>query len=184
MAATKAKHFGLYFCIIREHLEVLQQKVKKFVEQGKALLPYKIQGVTKDGDPIWLHGMYNLIEYGSHPAILGHVLDATQEKRMEAILWNSGQELRILSWKLLTAQEMERKRIPSDLHDGIGQHLNGIRFTLENFLKESGKMVGLDFDSLKRVILLTNETIAEVRTIAMDLRPSLLDDLGIVSTLS
>jgi signal transduction histidine kinase len=128
--------------------------------------------------------MYTLIDYASQPAILGHVLDATQEKRMEAMLWNTERELRVLSWKLLTAQETERKRIASELHDGIGQHLNGIRFTLENFIEGMGKAVDLDMSQLMRVISLTNETIDEVRIIAMALRPSLLDDLGIASTLS
>jgi len=94
------------------------------------------------------------------------------------------QELRDLYWKLLAAQEADRKRIASELHDSVGQSLNGLRFILENLVEDLGKIPDFDLSPLTKALSITHETIHELRRIAMALRPSLLDDLGIAATLS
>ena len=58
--------------------------------------------------------------------------DNTERKRAEEMLRKSASELRLLSSRILEAQESERKRVARELHDGIGQALTGIKFALEN----------------------------------------------------
>ncbi|MEJ2223073.1 MAG: sensor histidine kinase [Desulfobacterales bacterium] len=92
--------------------------------------------------------------------------------------------MRVLSNQLLSAEEKERKRIARELHDGIGQALSAIKFSVENTMLELRSAAHpIDLGSLEAVIPLTQKTIEEVRRIVKDLRPSILDDLGILATI-
>jgi signal transduction histidine kinase len=97
---------------------------------------------------------------------------------LEEELKDSEMRLRHLSSQLLAVQENERKRIAVELHDSIGQMLTAIKFKIESILQEKNKR-----KSLEALIPLVRETIDEARRIQMDLRPSTLDDLGVLATL-
>jgi signal transduction histidine kinase len=100
-------------------------------------------------------------------------------------LRRSEEELRLLSSQLLTAQENERGRIARELHDGLGQSLSAIKFKLEEVHSAVGKGIGeADVKSLGPIISLIQNAVEEVRRITMDLRPSTLDDLGILATIT
>ncbi len=89
-----------------------------------------------------------------------------------------------LSSKLINAQEEERKRIAGDLHDGIGQTLSAVKFMVENVLDQMrGKMASTELSQLETLIPMLQKATEEVRTIVMNLRPSILDDLGILATI-
>jgi PAS domain S-box-containing protein len=107
-----------------------------------------------------------------------------ERKLAETAMRKSQKELRILSGRLLSAEEHERKRIAVELHDGIGQALSAIKFGMENVLHEPEQRVSTaSLNTLKALIPLTRQTIEEVRRICKDLRPSILDDLGIMATI-
>jgi signal transduction histidine kinase len=111
--------------------------------------------------------------------------EIVERRRIEAALRRSENEMRLLSAQLLTAQEMERKRIASELHDGISQSLSAIKFCMENALgrwrPESGDR---DMMLIRSVIPKMQAAIDEVRRISMNLRPAMLDDLGIIPTIA
>ena len=144
---------------------------------------YEIRGLKKNGDTIWVMRSFSLINYRGGPAISGIVSDMTKRHKAEKALRESGKELRIISNQLLSAEEKERKRMARDLHDGIGQALSAIKFSVENFLRQLRNQADdSELKSLEAVIPLTQKTIEEVRRIVKDLRPSILDDLGILAT--
>lgn len=94
-------------------------------------------------------------------------------------------ELRLVSAALLSAQEMERKRIASELHDSIGQALDALAFGVGialNMVRSEDLRQAEEM--LQRLSDQAKQAVGEVRRIAMDLRPATLDDLGIVGTLS
>ncbi|MCI0401407.1 MAG: sensor histidine kinase [Gammaproteobacteria bacterium] len=101
----------------------------------------------------------------------------------------SGMELSLekdgLVSRLMTAQEDERKRIAAELHDGIGQSLSGIKYSLENEVKKLNQrqVHGETLQSLDATAQRIQEAIGELRDIAMGLRPAMLEDLGILSTM-
>jgi signal transduction histidine kinase len=107
------------------------------------------------------------------------------QQRANAALLRAESELRLLSAALMTMQEMERKRIATELHDSIGQSLSALGFGVGVALDAArGGDTRLACDMLEKLAPQVKETIAEVRRIAMDLCPATLDDLGIVGTLS
>ncbi len=143
-----------------------------------------VSGITKSGDTLWIKNSVVQIGCEDKQVILGNVIDITEQKNVEKTLRQSEHELRMLSSQLLSAQEKERKRIASELHDGIGQSMSAIKFSVENTLRELGEHSpnGLR-ERLKEVVDKIRATIEEVRRISMDLRPSTLDDLGILVTI-
>lgn len=102
------------------------------------------------------------------------------------VAWCTSQsELQRVSARLLEIQESERRRIATDLHDVLGQSLTMIKISLdESLLLLAGNEPEVAAESLRRLIPMVKEALGEVRRVAMDLRPSILDDLGILATLS
>ncbi|MCS7202666.1 MAG: sensor histidine kinase [Dictyoglomus sp.] len=81
---------------------------------------------------------------------------------------------------LMKAQEEERKKIARELHDEIGQALTAIKINLELLRRKiDPKLVNYIDDSIN----LIDKTIEQVRNLSLNLRPSLLDDLGLLSSL-
>jgi signal transduction histidine kinase len=97
---------------------------------------------------------------------------------------NSTIEIPKLSSQLITVQEQERKRIASELHDCIGQSLSVIKYSIEGALVKFciGK-IDSGIAGIKNVIPKIQSALEEVRRIAMNLRPSVLDDIGILETI-
>jgi PAS domain S-box-containing protein len=168
-----------------EDKTMVKELREKRLKGMKVPSEYEIRGIKKEGETIWVMRSYSLINFDGKPAISGIVADMTKRRIAENALRKSDKELRILSNQLLSAEEKERKRIARELHDGIGQTLSAIKFSVENAirdLQEPGD--GLDIQSLEGLIPLTQKTIEEVRRIVKDLRPAILDDLGILATMA
>lgn len=89
--------------------------------------------------------------------------------------------LETLSRRLLEGDELQKKRIATDLHEGLAQTLSAIKVNVENSrLKNS---VDASAQSLGAIVPVLQHAIHEVRTIATELRPSSLDDLGLLPTI-
>jgi PAS domain S-box-containing protein len=108
-----------------------------------------------------------------------------EREQAESALRQSENELRLLSSRLLSVEEAERKRMARELHDGIGQALTAIKIGIESTLRSfEGNPAAVDVERLAHIIPFTQKTIDEVRRIVKDLRPSILDDLGILATIN
>ena len=124
-------------------------------------------------------------------------LEITQRKAVEEALKNSErhysqllaksdhlqQQLRRLSRQILTAQEDERKKISRELHDVIAQTLTGINVRLTALKKEAAvNTKGLD-RNITRTQRLVQRSVNIVHRFARELRPAVLDDLGLIPAL-
>lgn len=116
--------------------------------------------------------------------VLVNIVDVTEKKAVENKIRSSEKQLRLLSCQLIDAQELERKRIASELHDGLGQLMGAIKYKLERAISDQQHYSrSHNVGCLKGVVEDLRGLMDEVRKIAMDLRPSSLDDLGVVLTL-
>lgn len=88
-------------------------------------------------------------------------------------------KLRALTERIINTQEEERGRVARELHDSISQILVGIRYTLELARKRINSGDAKAGDSLDKGIAGLTDAIHEVRRISADLRPGVLDDLGL-----
>jgi len=87
-------------------------------------------------------------------------------------------KLKQLTQRIIDIQEEERGRVARELHDGISQMLVGVRYALELTRRKLGGNPAVS-DSLNKGIDGLGSTIQEVRRISRDLRPGVLDDLGL-----
>lgn len=87
-----------------------------------------------------------------------------------------------LSKRNLRREERERKKVAADLHEGLAQSLTAIKLAVESAREARG--AGRGADSLDSVVPALQDAIGQVRTIATDLRPPSLDDLGLTATLN
>ena len=92
-------------------------------------------------------------------------------------------ELRHLARKLLSAQEEERKRISRELHDVIAQTLAGINVRLASLKAESGTIIPELLAKIDSTQKLVEKSVDVVHRFARELRPSMLDDLGLLPAL-
>jgi len=88
--------------------------------------------------------------------------------------------IRSLSYGVIMAQENERKRIASDLHDGIAQSLTMLKFSIEASIEKlQSEHTGLDLKMLEDIVVQTKGAVEEIRRISWNLAPTMLDDFGL-----
>lgn len=116
-------------------------------------------------------------------ALLQQAREALETKVQErtAELSNANHSLQKLSSRLMQVQEEERSRLARDLHDEVGQLLTALKIDLQDI--QHGGEARVHSDSLKDSLELVDRLLTQVRTLALDLRPSILDDLGLVPAL-
>ncbi|MTI45060.1 two-component system NarL family sensor kinase [Roseibium hamelinense] len=91
-------------------------------------------------------------------------------------------KLKELTNRIFEIQEQERKRVSTELHDSISQLLVSVRYGIELIHSEAGKVPDLQTQATKCLGIL-DRAISEVRRISRDLRPSVLDDMGLATAL-
>jgi signal transduction histidine kinase len=108
----------------------------------------------------------------------------TRMLKLERLSETAESELRRLSGQIRTAQEQERKYLSRELHDQVGQLLTGLRMELAGVARIHGDAESEIATRLARAKGTVEQTLRIVRNIAMLLRPSMLDDLGLTPALA
>jgi PAS domain S-box-containing protein len=113
------------------------------------------------------------INWDDRPAYLVTLRDITQQKR-------DRERIRTLSFRLVEAQEKERRQIGHELHDEVGGALTGIKLLLTKSIKSLGEKAQSE---LKDVNDLLDETMDLVSTLSHNMRPDILDEFGLAEAL-
>jgi signal transduction histidine kinase len=121
----------------------------------------------------------------SSPLLDRSIRYSIEQRKILENLRESESRCRVLSSQLLAAQETERRNIAGEVHDGIGQILAAIKFGTEDALDQLQRgNSDVSAAKLGNVVSMLGNASQEVRRIQMDLRPSMLDDLGILVTIN
>jgi PAS domain S-box-containing protein len=119
--------------------------------------------------------------------IADQVAVAIENARLLELLRKTSEDLKTLSLQLINVQENERKKIAQELHDEIGQTLFAMKMNLEmskrNLPPHLDEVKNIE-DRLNDTENLLSQTIERIRDLTTDLRPSMLDDFGLVSALN
>ncbi len=111
--------------------------------------------------------------------------DITERVRAEQALRRSREELQQLSDSILATREEEKRRIARELHDDLGQRLSALKMDMTMLAADVSE--GRDARGILENITAMNDviddTVASVRRIASDLRPALLDELGMLTAI-
>lgn len=172
-----------------EDREVVMSIVHRSIKTGE---PYSFyyRVLRPDGDEriVYSRGCIVCDEHRDVIRVFGATQDVTDFKRVEEKLKTTSEQLSVLSARLQSAREEECARIAREIHDELGSALTSLRWELEEIeeiFSESGK--GSQVSALRKKLAamlgLTDTTINAVRRIASELRPSVLDKLGLVAAI-
>ncbi len=132
--------------------------------------------VRQDGSRFWASVTTTAIR--NHDGTLRGFSQVTRDLTERRL---AEETLRHLSQRLLLAQEDERRRIARELHDEVGQVLTSVKFSLQWLQRELGPAAPVQ--RLDTSVANVDRAIAGVRDLSLQLRPTILDELGLVSAL-
>lgn len=121
-------------------------------------------------------------------ALLYLVIIALYLKYQRTAVWRESVEkreklLERVSSRFIEAQEEERRKIGRDIHDEAGQWLSVLKFRLEGLAEQVGTGTAVQQEEVVELLELVQKSIRSIRSVAMQLRPPILDDLGLQAAL-
>jgi PAS domain S-box-containing protein len=162
----------------------LQRQALSEALQGSRLLDVEFRIIPSHGNMRFVHVRDEIAydESGRPIRMFGTVQDITERKQAEEELRRYATRLQELSRQVLQAQEVERRAIARELHDEIGQVLNAVSTNLQTIQLSSNAATLTE--RLNESVDLVDEALRQIRDLSLDLRPSLLDDFGLVPALA
>jgi two-component system sensor histidine kinase UhpB len=139
--------------------------------------------LAPDGSVISIHVRGAIVRnaQGVPVRMLITAVDITDRKQQEQELRQNREQMQALSRRLIDIEERERSQLARELHDEIGQALTAVKLNLHAVTRlTDDRAIG---EQISDSIEIVDGTVREVRNMALDLRPSLLDDLGLEAAL-
>lgn len=151
-----------------------REQLKQLLSTGKVVRDFRYEAYRKDGTRMWISESVRSVRDKTGEVLYfeGITEDITDRKIAEEAQRN-------FSRRLIEAQESERKHIARELHDEIGQVLMAVRMNLQT-LERQCETPSLA-TRLNEDMLVIDEALKRVRDLSFELRPSLLDDLGLAA---
>lgn len=147
------------------------------LSSGQASLTVELTVVTPAGGERRVVSTISIVPWAGEPHMLSSLADVTESRRIERQVGRTRARVRALTARLLELQEQERTRISRELHDQIGQRLTALKIILDRLdrLASSNGEGGLAAEGAK----IAHDILEDVRTLSFDLRPAVLDQLGL-----
>lgn len=180
----EAELLGMSYSQIHPHriLDHVMENFKGILTSGRGPL-HECLVRRKDGEEVYVEITHNMVENGDHGVVQAVFRDITERQRAQEALRDSEQKLRLLASQLLAIQETEHRRVSRELHDELGQALTVLKIHLvaiENRLHRDQTDLKVSCEHLQNYI---DAVIENVRRLSRDLSPSILEDLGLSSSL-
>ena len=147
----------------------------------KEAQPQLVRCIAKDGRTVWMERRSSPIRDADGQIVGwdGISRDVTEQVRLLEQVRAGEERLRAFSRRLVETQEADRRFIALELHDEIGQLLTAIKMSQEQL----GRNGQADKRPLKRATKLVQDAMDRVQNLSLELRPAMLDHLGLVPTL-
>lgn len=146
--------------------------------------PHVARGITRQGEIIHFESLARPVIYHGEAAISGTLVNITACVQAQNKIEKHSRQLQRLSAQLIAAREAESKRISQELHDVIGQGLTAVSIDLahiEQDLPQDAPSAVLE--RLGEAKELIDQALSQTRKLSLELRPAMLDDLGLIATL-
>lgn len=137
----------------------------------------------KDGGDLLFDVQAAEIIFEGKTVYLTSTHDITELAKAEEALLQTNKQLRELTIHLQDIREEERKHISREIHDELGQHLTALKLDLSWIAKRITPRQQAIFSKIKSSLDLINGTIQTVRRLATELRPAMLDELGLAEAI-
>ena len=161
-----------------------RSKVLRNLSKKGIMDPRELEVIKKDGSRLFVLVSAREVRDSEGKLLYNQAyhLDLTQRKKIEDELLESKRLLEILNSHLYMIRENERTMISREIHDQLGQSMTALKLDLNQMNKYlTGNTEAVM--KLKSIIELVSDTIKDVQRISSDLRPAILDDLGLVSAI-
>ncbi|TDX01431.1 PAS domain S-box protein [Dinghuibacter silviterrae] len=153
--------------------ELLRQKIGSVFDTGEDAVQANF--LTKSGVKIPYFFTGKAITYEDEPCLLGVGIDFSDKVRAE-------EQLRELAAHLQSIREQERVDIARDIHDDLGQQLTAVKISMFRLTKHIQGNEALE-NGIRSIIDMVSQGIESIRRISTELRPGILDDLGLVEAM-
>jgi PAS domain S-box-containing protein len=158
-----------------------REYMKKQIATGR-LGPYESIGLKKDGTVIPVEIRVREMEYYGEKIRVVAIMDIREHKKREEQMKKSYRQLRDLAARLSEVEEAEKRQIAQELHDQVGQNLTVLGINLNIIRSQiSKKSAKLADYRLRDSLELLEKTTEIIRNVMSDLRPSILDDYGLLA---
>jgi PAS domain S-box-containing protein len=156
----------------------LARQVRDRLLRGEVVdMHYEQKSVRRDGTVAILKLSSNLITSDGKPTAFQHIIrDVTEEKKLH-------ENLRFYVQQVVRAQEEERKRIARELHDDTAQDLGSLSREVDNFIRKKTYLSPSEIAFLNYLRQQLNRSLQEIYRFSQNLRPSIIDDLGLLPAL-
>lgn len=163
-----------------KHREVLKDKINNVFDSGydDVIAPF----ASKDGHTIPYHFNGRKIVFDGVDYLIGMGLDISARVKAEEALMERTEEIQTLTAHLQNIREEERSQIALEIHDVLGQQLTALKMDAA-WLKKKSTENKTAPERIETMLKLIDDTIKTVRRIASDLRPGILEDMGLVAAL-
>lgn len=157
--------------------DLVRQTVARALAEQETVFPLHGRIVRPDGASREVEMVVAALPDRSRTLVQMILSDITEQVQERRDLLDSRSTLRDLAASLVDAREEERRRIARELHDELGQRLMALKLALSALDRPDGP--GIARERMQAMIGMVDDTVAATRRISMDLRPMLLDDLGL-----
>jgi PAS domain S-box-containing protein len=145
---------------------------------------YMARGVGRNGEIIHFESLAQPAIYHGKTALSGTIVNITSCVLAQEKIEKHRRRLKRLSAQLIATREAESKRISQELHDVMGQSLTAVSINLAHIKQDLPQDAPESiWERLAEAEELIAQTLAQTRRLSLELRPAMLDDLGLIPTL-